>query len=530
MSEAIKNEPAKLWKVYALLGAILMLAAGLRIARMDYGSLNFDEMWHLELSTGRGSPNVRLPENKLIENAPDVTSLTGQEAWYSVWTNMDYVVHPPLYCTLLHVWRDIFGEGDRAARSLSIVCSLVSIALMFLAGWELNGLVVAAWAALIFAVAPTQVMLAQQVRGYDLLATLGMGAILALVKLEKSGVPKKGPLIALGLCVIGMMLTHYFAAGACLAIGIYVLIRFRGSLRRDTVIVLVASAILYLICWGPFLWRQRTFFAETADTWLIEKGPRHFGWTFGRLAAWCWWLVARNNPNPPIHLFSAILLMLPAILMRKRKDLLLWYLWLGGTLGFVALLDLSRSTSHLRFSRYVSLASPAVFMLFAGCLRAARGPTVHIAAAIVVIAALAGSSLAYDTEGEPDWRPFGEAINQHVAANEPLIFYPGQSQPWYPQIYYLGTSHYSHALPRTIVKLSTPADAVLMGQLAGGTAWLISGPPDRPLTEILPGSEMLEEPIVLENLALLIHVRLTAPHLASLADPPSVATFAPIAH
>src|SRR5439155_9099080 len=57
-------------EVALVLIGILALAAGLRIARINYGSLTFDEQWHLELSTGRGSPHVRLPEDTLIPDAP----------------------------------------------------------------------------------------------------------------------------------------------------------------------------------------------------------------------------------------------------------------------------------------------------------------------------------------------------------------------------------------------------------------------------------------------------------------------------
>src|SRR5450432_4817570 len=141
-------------KHWLILLAILLLAAGLRIAHIDFNSLTFDEQWHLELSTGRGSPHVRLPQDVVIFDAPAVTSLVAAPPWHAVWTHMDFVVHPPLYCTTLRLWRDIFGEGDSAARSVSIVCSLIAIALTFFVGRMLHGTWPATGAVLLMGVAP----------------------------------------------------------------------------------------------------------------------------------------------------------------------------------------------------------------------------------------------------------------------------------------------------------------------------------------------------------------------------------------
>ncbi|HVT90119.1 MAG TPA: glycosyltransferase family 39 protein, partial [Tepidisphaeraceae bacterium] len=277
-----------------LLLLILAIGAGFRIARISFDSLDIDDLWHLELSTGRGSPHVRLPSDQVIENAPAATSLKDAPPFYAIWTHMDFVVHPPLYCTLLRLWRDVFGEGDVAARSFSIVCWLSAIVLMFIAGRQLNGLAPAAWAAMIFATAPTQILLSEQVRAYGLMCAMGMGALVALVRLEKSPESAWKAAISLGLCTLGMMLSHYFAIGASLAIGAYVLLRLRGMKLKMAIISLAGAAVVFLIAWGPFLLRQRAYFAQTADVWLIEKTPEHLGYTFGRLASWCWWLIART--------------------------------------------------------------------------------------------------------------------------------------------------------------------------------------------------------------------------------------------
>ncbi|HMB96547.1 MAG TPA: hypothetical protein VKK61_10955, partial [Tepidisphaeraceae bacterium] len=59
---------------WAIFGLILLIGAGFRIAQARSHSLSFDEEWHLELSTGRGSEHIDLPRDVLIPDAPDVTS------------------------------------------------------------------------------------------------------------------------------------------------------------------------------------------------------------------------------------------------------------------------------------------------------------------------------------------------------------------------------------------------------------------------------------------------------------------------
>ena len=367
-AEAPRN-PRMRARDWAALLLILAIAAGLRYARARADGLTFDEQWHLELSTGRGSPHVRLPENVLDPDAPAVTSLVGAPPVYAIWTHMDRVVHPPLFVLGLRLWRDLFGGTDLPAKLYSIACALAGIALLYDVARNLHGRTAAFWACLIWAVAPTQVFIDQQVRGYTLLAAFGMGACAAVVRIEKRGATR-WRLIALAACTLGMMLTHYFAVGACAAIGAYVLIRLRGRTRRDAVAALITAAVRWGIIWGPFFWKQRRDFAETADPWLVEHVSNHALLTLARFAALPW----RQIAEPPqslewLPLLSVVVLVAPVVLAlsrkRRRPEMLLWALWFAGTVGLVTILDLTRSTKHLIFLRYTALALPAICAVIA---------------------------------------------------------------------------------------------------------------------------------------------------------------------
>jgi hypothetical protein len=487
------------WTAIAL---ILLIGAGFRIAKAAKDTLTFDEMWHLELSTGRGSEHVDLPSDVLIPDAPDVTSLRGARPWYTVWTHMSGVVHPPLFCMTLRIWRDIFGPSDAVARSLSILCSLIAILLMFCAAMQINGFVAAAWAALIFAVSPTQFWIGEQVRAYAMLQAMGMASVLALLRLEKTSSLRAA--IALGFCVLAMMLIHYFAVGGAIAIAVYVCMRFRGKKLRLALAVLTIAAIVFAIVWLPFMWRQREAM-HAADSWLSENSPQHVMLTLVRLAVWPWKSAVNYVGDQPWPYLSALVLILPIFMLRRRPSLLMWYLWVWCTLGLLVVLDLARGTKHLSFARYVSLAAPGMFVLFTAMLEGLPALLRHGFPVAVAVASIAFSPMWFSALEEPGWRELGEIVDQHVQRSQVLLFDHGNGAEYLTDIYYLGAAHYSHQFPRAIVKLAHP-DASLLRQLSNQTAWLITAA-DGNAQEILPQAKELGR-IDVADLGVCIEVRL----------------------
>ena len=90
---------------------------------------------------------------------------------------------PPLYYMAIDGWMHLFGAGEAAMRSLSLVASVLTLPLIYLIGRELSdprrGLI----ATLIFALSPMQVGFAQEARTYALLLIpIGM-VLLAVARL-----------------------------------------------------------------------------------------------------------------------------------------------------------------------------------------------------------------------------------------------------------------------------------------------------------------------------------------------------------
>jgi mannosyltransferase len=93
---------------------------------------------------------------------------------HELWTVLPKTeTNPPLYYTILKIWKYFFGTSELGLRSLSAVVSLGCIPLIFIMGRFLgksaNGDLVGSIAALFFAVSPIQIQYAQEARCYAML-------------------------------------------------------------------------------------------------------------------------------------------------------------------------------------------------------------------------------------------------------------------------------------------------------------------------------------------------------------------------
>jgi len=95
-----------------LIALIILLAGILRGIWLDRRCLFFDEIWHMELSTGRGSAHLRLPLDQLLPPQPNPVMLEAAPPWYSIWTHMDWVIHPPFYHFTLRAWRAVSAKAE----------------------------------------------------------------------------------------------------------------------------------------------------------------------------------------------------------------------------------------------------------------------------------------------------------------------------------------------------------------------------------------------------------------------------------
>ncbi len=160
--------------------------------------------------------------------------------------------HPPLsYFVLWPI--EAISKSEVALRLPSALASIASLAVM--AWWQrrrqLEGLAVT----LFFALSPTQIFFAHQVRMYGLLQLLGVVAALAATRWLQTSRHKWTAVAG----VAGLLAAFSHAAGWVLLLGLFAL----PGLRRDRIALVWRTAIggavlLYAAAWGPAAYRWRS--------------------------------------------------------------------------------------------------------------------------------------------------------------------------------------------------------------------------------------------------------------------------------
>jgi 4-amino-4-deoxy-L-arabinose transferase-like glycosyltransferase len=472
---------------------ILLLAASLRLYGISDRNYWLDEFWTAELSTGRGSVHLNIPTNTIIDPPPATTSLVNAPRATKVWSTMQDATHPPLYFFALRIWRNIAGEGDATSRLLSVLCSLAAIAFLYDTTLRLHGGAIAIWASLIMALAVPQIEYAQATRNYAFLLMVSLAACSALIRIEQLG-PRLPYLIWLAAALLATALSHYFAMGALISLFSYSLLRLRGPIRLKVAATFLITALLYLILWAPHLWTHLHTFSspERTTIFLYSKEPHHPLLILELLVSLPPILFIGSQTISLFWLMLSgaiiiVLIFFPLALRKyRRPELLIWYLWLAGTIGFLAALDLLRTTHQLGFVRYTLLASPALYVLIAAVpTQLGRIASHGIPAAAALFCALFLPSVYKDSH--VDFRELAALLDQ-AGPRDLLIFAAPSKYSGAPADLYLGYSHYSNPRQRPPILIMTdtlPPD--VRAQLDKFPhVWLINASPEILPTQLLP--------------------------------------------
>ena len=229
--------PVWMWGVLILL---LLLGGWVRFHNIERNGLWVDEMWAVFIACGRGVSAFHIPMNQVLDPAPQL-GLAGAPAWWTIWTNVGTSIHPPLYHLTLRGWMNVFGQGDLATRSMSVMFGLLGFVLLFDVVRKMSGNAAGICAAAVMTMAVSQIDFAQEARPYTMMVVLGLIACRAVVLIERSGA-RVGLLIQLMLAALASFLTHYFTVFSFAGLGIYVLWRLRGRER-----VKAAGAIVMVV-------------------------------------------------------------------------------------------------------------------------------------------------------------------------------------------------------------------------------------------------------------------------------------------
>lgn len=206
---------------FGYLLAILLIALALRCIALDQRSIQYDDAF-----------SVFLAERSL----PEIVQGTAADTM------------PPLYYFLLHFWLQVSREVW-FLRSLSVLLTLASGALLYGLVSELAGEGAGLWAALFAAVSPMQIYHAQDLRMYALLEFCQLGYAFCLVKAWKAGQHgEKGAGWWVGVILSGAaaMYTHNLAIFGLVAPNVYLLIKRDWKRQRRLILAQVGIAVLAL--------------------------------------------------------------------------------------------------------------------------------------------------------------------------------------------------------------------------------------------------------------------------------------------
>lgn len=472
--DAAVRRSYNVWIVLALAG-IVALALGLRLYRIAEEGLSMDELWNLELTTGHGSTHAVVRTNELY-TPPHPTALYDAGPWWRIPGSLRHVTHPPLYSIILRWWRALAGEGDGPSRALSAVMSALAVVPLFEAARLTVGRGAALLAALMMAVSGAQIFQGQEIRPYAQLLLTGMCLAAVAARIYRHG-PSWPRVAMLGACMLGMMLTHYFAIGFVAGVALFLLLRTDVPTRRRCALAAGVAGAVFLLAWGPVVWEQRHEIARAGSVWMKDPSQTPRLSTLARAAEVPMRLLfePRKETYPAPYL-SIALLAICAVVVRWRYAAL-WVLIAAGTIGFVTVLDLVNATHQLDDIRYTLLGGPAVYALLAALglapLRGERPPRPgadlsRFRAALPVVAA-AGCVLslpgAYENQNA-DYRPLAAFFQQHAREGEVIVLVSEEGFEWYASFLYVPMAHYSTKFhPRPVALLRGEPEPALLVQL-----------------------------------------------------------------
>lgn len=219
----LKTIPPR-WIHLSLLLAILVLGSGLRFWNLADKPLWLDEVLTTLFSSGHGFLDVPREGWFSTSQLPHVFEVSPTSCRAIAQTVATDSNHPPLFFCLMHGWLRWLHPSwlglPWAVRSLPAVLGVASIASMYALGRQVANLQTGLVAALVMAVSPFAVYLSQEARHYTLPMLVLIGALMALVAMQRDlAQQRRRPLVWLlwvGLNVLGLYI-HYFVVFAVIA-------------------------------------------------------------------------------------------------------------------------------------------------------------------------------------------------------------------------------------------------------------------------------------------------------------------------
>ncbi len=424
----LKRIPWAYW-----LTSITFLAFTLRIARLDFQPLWWDEGWTVYFATS------------------DIPSMVARTA-------ID--IHPPFYYLLLHLWVLLLGASPFAIRFFSLLVGVLSAPLIFLVARRLFNPSVGLLTTLVWAVAPFPIYYSQEARMYALVTFLGLLSTyfaLEIGKGLKEGQASIGLWAGYLLTTTAAAYTQYYAAFIPLAQTLFFLILARHKL--SLILKWLAAQAIWLLLYAPWILFAGSKLIDYVATKLAKEADLPLGFatymgshltTFGlgHLSQHLAWLGIIPLFFVALGVGSALWPDGAKVSLEQEERVsrgvlfLLLYLFVPLLSGF--LINLRFPFRAIGIERLLLLATPAFYILVALGLFSLKGRRTLLYLAGLILLALCGLSLSHfytiPRYVEDDYRPLIARLEALAQPEDVIVVV----HPW--QVGYFH-SYYQALLP-----------------------------------------------------------------------------------
>ena len=368
------------------------------------------------------------------------------------WTACD--VHPPLYFWTLWPWTRLVGESEFAARFITVMVGLLTVALLVPLGKRLGGPTLGLLAAGLLAGARFHVWWSQEMRMYALAALLHVAALLALTRWWETR--SRRAWLAYVLATVGGLYTIYLSAVMLIVHNLWVGGRWGlgwwrnrqssipsrqspipnpQSLIPSPLLPWVAAQLLILALFIPWF----AFAAGCMSSWSVAE-PVDYPFVL-QLQATLLTLGISTNLDTVWPLVVGLTLLLAAgvVALARRPSarpgvaLLLLVLALPSLVIFALALPRGLFYNPRVEARYFLPFAPPVYLLFAwGLLALARWRRlVGVAALAVVLAAFAWSLPQHyaDRYLRDDLQGMVQALRAYARPTDRVVLVSGDRYP-----------------------------------------------------------------------------------------------------
>lgn len=441
-----------------------------------------DEFHSLSNSAGLRDVMESVPYGEIVHDWPNYTDLNSESSWGSVWDNLKYDSHPPVYFMVLQTWRLWWGDLERATRSLSGIVSVLSILPIALIFFEQRKQRLFLWMIVGLALCFSHILMAQESRPYSMgMLWVGLSYWLFL-RLEKHGATWSNQqrwfeLSCYTLMLWLAMMTHYFTSLAILGQVVYAMLRIRGPMFRYWIIAIIVSAMFWLIAWGSTFAAQQDFISR--QDWLYEKSADHVTRTLYRIADLPYRLLF-NHERFAFHygqmLIGVAIVVLCFVRCWKVRNsyVLLFFLWYCTPVMVFAAIDCFTDRQLLAHIRYISIAGPGlVGMIVVAVYRSDKIMRWLVGSLLMMTVML---TLSLPTPKNPKSLLAAEMIKDQIHPGD-LLVYDAIDWPrdWIPQ-FFVPVSNYLTEIKNPFILLRDAPDDTCIQQIQSFARWIVISP------------------------------------------------------